>query len=228
MRNRLRLLLAAALLVLFGLFGPARIAAAQEGEGGETEEHDISHEAEECIHTLEDGGDPEDCHEAPSPILPETNEIIWGSISFLLLFFALWKFAFPGIKKGMEARSDRIRADLEQAESAKGEAQSVLDDYRAQLADAKNEAARIIEEARQAADSLRRDQEQRLQTELADLRTRAAADVESAKAQAIADLRAEVAEIAIGAAEVVVGRNLDRSTQLQLVEDYINRVGSNR
>jgi uncharacterized membrane protein len=51
---------ALALVALFAVAGPA--AAAEEGE--------ISHEAEECIHVLEDGGDPEDCHEAPSPILP--------------------------------------------------------------------------------------------------------------------------------------------------------------
>ena len=126
----------------------------------------------------------------------------------------------------MEARTERIKDDLEGAESAKVEAQGVLDEYRAQLADAKTEAARIIEEARQQGDAVRREQEQRLQTELAAMRERAAADVEAAKAQAIADLRGEVASLAIGAAEVVVGRNLDRETQTQLVEQYIASVGN--
>jgi F-type H+-transporting ATPase subunit b len=130
------------------------------------------------------------------------------------------------MKKGMEARTERIRNDLEGAESAKGEAQQVLEEYRAQLADAKAEAGRIIEEARQQGEAVRREQEQRLQTELAGMRERAAADVESAKAQAIADLRGEVANLAIGAAEVVVGRNLDRDTQTQLVEQYIASVAN--
>jgi len=102
----------------------------------------------------------------------------------------------------------------------------VLDEYRAQLADAKAEAGRIIEEARQAAEGVKRDQEARLQTELAAMRERAAADVESAKTQAIADLRGEVASLAIGAAEVVVGKNLDRDTQTQLVEQYIASVAN--
>jgi F-type H+-transporting ATPase subunit b len=114
------------------------------------------------------------------------------------------------------------------AENAKTEAEQVLEQYRAQLADAKAEAGRIIEEARDAADSVKRDHESRLQTELAELRARAVADIDSAKAQAMADLRGEVAQLAIGAAETVVGHNLDEATQVQLVEDYINQVAAQR
>src|SRR5690606_10297952 len=106
-----------------------------------------------------------------------------------VVFFFVWKFGYPAIKKSMEARTERIRADLEAAESQRTEADQLLADYRAQLADARNESARIIEEARQAADALKRDQEGRLQAELADMRARATADIEAAKAQAIADLR---------------------------------------
>ena len=84
----------------------------------------------------------------------------------------------------------------------------------------------VLKEARQAADALRRDQEQRLQTELAQLRERAAADIEAAKRQAVADLRGEVAELAIGAAEVIVQRSLDRDTQARLVDSYIEQVSS--
>jgi F-type H+-transporting ATPase subunit b len=155
------------------------------------------------------------------------NELIWGGISFALLFLLMWKFAFPAIKDGMNARTERIRGDLDAAESAKAEAVGVLDGYKAQLADAKNEAARIIEEARQSADALKKDQETRLQTELAEARARAAADIEAAKAQATADLRNELSQLAVGAASAVVGKNLDPATQNQLVEDYINSVGRN-
>jgi F-type H+-transporting ATPase subunit b len=228
MRTRLSATLAAGLLALIALFGFAGPAHAQEegGETGQSEEgvegeHELSHDTEECIEQAEAADDPEACNEAPSPILPPVNELIWGSISFVILFAVLAKFAFPAAKKGMEARTERIKNDLEGAESAKTEANRVLDEYRAQLADAKAEAGRIIEEARQQGDAVRREQEQRLQTELASMRERAAADVESAKAQAIADLRGEVANLAIGAAEVVVGKNLDRDTQTQLVDQYI-------
>ena len=67
-----------------------------------------------------------------------------------------------------------------------------------------------------------------LEADIAEMRARAAADIESAKAQAIADLRGEVANLAIGAAEQVVERNLDRDTNVALIESYINQVGASR
>jgi F-type H+-transporting ATPase subunit b len=180
----------------------------------------------DCVKKLVAGGTVDDCHKAPSPILPATDELVWGSLSFVVLFFLMWKLALPAVKKGMEARTQRIRGDLDAAQTAKDDATTVLDEYRAQLADAKNESARIIEEARQSADALRKDQAARLQTEIAELRARAAADIDSAKLQAIADLRGDVAQLAIGAAEVVVKHNLDQATQVQLIEDYINQVAN--
>ncbi len=71
---------------------------------------------------------------------------------------------------------------------------------------------------------MRRDQETRLQTELADLRAKAAADIEASKAQVMGDLQSDVAALAIGAAEVVVEKSLDQATQVQLIENYINQV----
>jgi F-type H+-transporting ATPase subunit b len=240
-RNRTRTLLAGSLLAL-GLVAFAPHASAQEeGDSELTDEQidEITHEAEEiaeengaahsdveCIPILIEGGEVDECHEAPSPILPATDELVWGSLSFLVLLFLMWKFAFPAIKGGMTARTERIRSDLDAAESAKTEAVGVLDGYKAQLADAKAESARIIEEARQAADALKKDQEARLQTELAEARARAAADIEAAKAQATADLRGELASLAVGAASAVVNKNLDPAAQTQLIEDYINQVGT--
>ena len=119
-------------------------------------------------------------------------------------------------------------AALQAAEDQRSEADSVLAAYRAKLNDATTEAGRIIEEARQAADQIKRDQEARLQSELAELRTRAVADIDAAKAKAMSDLRSEVTALAIGAAETVVQRNLDAETQTQLVEDYINQVAAQR
>jgi F-type H+-transporting ATPase subunit b len=170
----------------------------------------------------------EACQEAPNPILPATNEIIWGGLAFLILLVVLWKFALPPVRKTMEARTERIRNDLMQAEAAKVEAEGVLARYQAQLADSRAEGQRLIEEARQAADSVRSDLERRAQADIVEMRQRAEADVEASKQQALADVRAEVATLALGAAERVVERNLDRDTQLQLIENYINSVGATR
>jgi F-type H+-transporting ATPase subunit b len=221
---RTRTLLATLLLALGGLLVWASPAGAQEGG----DEPQLSKDTEECIHLAEEADDPDACQEAPNPILPATNELVWGSLSFAALLFLLYKFAYPQVRQMMDNRTERIRSDLQAAETAKVEAQGALDEYKAQLKDARAEAGRIIEEARQAADRIKRDQEARLQTELAELRARAVADIESAKAQAVSDLRGEVAQLAIRAAETVVQHNLDEATQTQLIEDYINQVAAQR
>lgn len=238
--HKLRLLLAAAVVGFLAVLGFMAPASAQEEEDHGSLE-DAVHTVEEgavengateidshCVEILAEGGSVDDCHEAPNPLLPETNEIIWGAVGFLVVLFFIWKMGLPAIKKGMEARTERIRSDLEAAETQRAEADSLLAEYRAQLNDAKNESARIIEESRQQAEALKRDQEGRLQAELTELRSKAAADIDAAKVQAISDLRNEVAQLAVGAAEVVVGRSLDEATQMQLIEDYINQVASQR
>jgi F-type H+-transporting ATPase subunit b len=229
----LRKLLAVLAAALLMILGPAGLASAQEGETGQTEEGteeggepEISHEAEECIHILEDGGDVDECQEAPNPILPATDELIWGVLSFVVLLFLLWKFALPPLKQGMEGRAERIRESLETAERAKVEAESVRDDYQRQLADARNESARIIEEARQTADQLRRDLQQRAEADIAELRQRAADEIQASKDRALAEVRVQVAEIAIGAAERVVQRSLDDATNRALVDSFIDQVGA--
>jgi F-type H+-transporting ATPase subunit b len=237
-RSRTRAMLASGLLAV-GLVAFAPHASAQEEGDSESEATTLGEELEqaiidaggteadaECAVILGELGSVDDCQEAPSPIIPATDELVWGTISFALLFLLMWKFAFPAIKQGMNARTERIRSDLDSAELAKTEAVGVLDGYKAQLADAKAESARIIEEARQAADALKKDQESRLQTELAEARARAAADIEAAKAQATADLRGELASLAVGAASAVVNKNLDPAAQTQLIEDYIIQVGT--
>ncbi len=227
---RKRLLLAALMALLLGLAGFSGQAVAEE-EGGAEGDHPIptefeDHETEEFFHELLAGGSLDDCHEAPSPILPEDNEIIWGLISFFVLFGLLAKFGFPAIKKGMEERTARIQADVDAAEAAKAEVTSKAAEYDAKLAEAKSEAARIIEEARQDADSYRSDKRTEADAEIARLKEQAQADVEASKAQAIADIRGEVATLAIGAAEQVVGQSLDREANVALVEQYIDSVGN--
>ena len=168
----------------------------------------------------------EGSQQAKNPILPATNEIIWGSIAFIILLVGMWRFAFPAVTKMMNDRTERIRANLDNAEKVKTEAQSILDEYQRQLADAKNEANRIIEEARQTAEALRRDLMSRAEAEVAELRQRSAEDIAAAQDRALADLRGRISELVIGAAEKVVERSLDRDTNIALIDSYINSVSS--
>jgi F-type H+-transporting ATPase subunit b len=227
---RVRTIVGGLVLAVLFVVGVPSVASAAESVGHciveEVERLEGNIDDPEFLHEVEEAA--EDCQQAPNPILPEMNEIIWGGLSFLILLFLLWKFALPPVRKTMEARTERIRSDLMQAEAAKAEAEGVLAEYQAQLADARAEGQRIIEESRRAADTLKVDLERRAQADIVELRRRAEADVEASKAQAMADVRAEVATLALGAAERVVERSLDRETQLALIENYINQVGATR
>ena len=161
-----------------------------------------------------------------NPILPATNELVWACISFVILFFLLAKLGYPAVKKGMDGRAEKIRGSLDEAERAKTEAQSVLEDYRRQLADARNESARIIEEARQAADKIRQDLRRQAETEVAEIKQRAHDDIAAQATRTMADLQARVSLLAIELAEKVVERNLDRDTNRALIDRFIDQVGS--
>jgi F-type H+-transporting ATPase subunit b len=213
---RIRLFIAATMLALAGVIVAPGVAHAQPA--GEAEEH--------CIELLEEGKKIDDCQEAPSLILPETNEIIWGGAAFLVLLVVMWKFALPPVRNLMKRREDRIREDLERAESARVEAEEELAQYRRQLADARSEASGIIEAARQSADEVKRQVRTQAEEEAADIRTRAQEDAQLAANRAQADLQARVADLSIELAEKIVERNLDRDTQLALVESYIGQVGN--
>jgi F-type H+-transporting ATPase subunit b len=165
---------------------------------------------------------------AKNPIVPETKEIVWAAIAFVLVFSLLaWK-AWPAIKKGLQDREDKIRGDLEHAESVRQEAEQERRDYQAQLADARNEAGRIIEEARESAEQVRKDLIARAEADAAAIRAKAADDARAAADRALADVQVQVGDISIELAERIVQHNLDRATQIQLIENYINEVGGTR
>jgi F-type H+-transporting ATPase subunit b len=165
---------------------------------------------------------------AKNPILPEGKEIFWGGLAFVIVFSLLaWK-AWPAIKKALQDREDKIRGDLEHAESVRNQAETELADYQRQLADARNEAGRIIEEARQSAEGVRKDLIARAEVDAAEIRAKAQDDIRAASERAMADIQGKVSDLSIELAERIVQQNLDRNTQIQLIENYINEVGGTR
>jgi F-type H+-transporting ATPase subunit b len=194
----------------------------------ETEPKYANEAAKQCAEKLAAGGSIDDCQKAPSPLKPANNEIIWGSLAFAVLLVAMWKFGVPAVKNMEKAREDRIRNDLEGAELARAAAEAEKAQYLAQIAGAKEEAGRLIEEARQAAETVRADLIARAEAEANEIRARAQADIVNQRNQALAQLRTEVASLSIDLAGRIVERNLDSDTNRQLVDSFIDQVsGSN-
>jgi F-type H+-transporting ATPase subunit b len=215
-------------LVAVVAIGGAVLLVAAPAFAQETTPKYASEADKQCAEKLAKGGSIDDCQKAPSPLLPAKDEIIWGSLAFLVLLGVMWKFGVPAVKNMEQAREDRIRNDLEGAEKAKTEAEAEKEQYLAQIAGAKDEAGRLIEEARVAAESVRADLIARAETEANDIRARAQADIVNQRNQAMAQLRTDVATLSIDLAGRIVERNLDSDTNRQLVDSFIDQVsGSN-
>ncbi len=225
-------LLAVGLVATAALLGPAAaVAHAQETETttaqGE-EGADLDKFEEECVHLLNEGHDLEDCHESPHKFLPETNEIIWGSIFFAVVAFMLAKFALPAMKKGMAARSERIAGELARAEETRSSAEAQRSEFERLLGDAAAERERILAGSREQAETLQRELVARSRQEAADLRQRAQDDTRLLVDRARADLEQQVATLSIQLAQLLVERSLDEQTQQGLVDRYIEQLSSRR
>lgn len=163
---------------------------------------------------------------AKNPILPTINEMFWAAVVFLLLWTLMKFVLLPPITKVMAARADAIRNDHQGAESADSNRVGRLAEYEAGLAGARSEAVAIIEQARSEGDVERRTQITAAEAEVAALRSEAATEISGAKVRARSELTSSIADIAVGAAEAVVQKPIDRAAQTALVEDYVSRSGS--
>jgi F-type H+-transporting ATPase subunit b len=226
-------LLAVGLVASAALLGPAAaVAHAQETTETTTasgeESADLDKFEEECVHLINEGHKLSDCHESPKKFLPETNEIIWGSIFFVVVAFMLGKFAVPAMKKGMGARSERIAGDIARAEETRVGAEAQRTEFERLLGDAGAERERILAAAREQAEVLRRELVARAESDAADLRQRAQDDTRLLVERARADLETQVASLSVQLAQVLVERSLDEQTQQGLVDRYIEQLSSGR
>ncbi|MEQ8840559.1 MAG: hypothetical protein RIB98_06230 [Acidimicrobiales bacterium] len=155
----------------------------------------------------------------------DINELYWGSLSFGIIFVIfLWK-GVPAISKAMKARTAGIEAELAGAAAQKSAAEAELATLSGELGDADAEAARIIADARDQATKLEADLLARAEADVVDSKERSRIEIQAQRDQALADLRAAVAEQARVAADAVVRQNLgDAATQSALIDDYISQL----
>jgi F-type H+-transporting ATPase subunit b len=152
------------------------------------------------------------------------NELIVGAIAFAILFFFTAKYVLPRVAKLLDERREKIQGDLEKAEETRRKAEQELADYRAQLANAREESNAIIDEARKTADQLRVDMQQRAEQDAQGIVARAQDEIRAERDRVFQELRGQVAEIAVDLAGRVVGASLDAKAHAQLIDQYIDEV----
>jgi F-type H+-transporting ATPase subunit b len=162
-----------------------------------------------------------------NPIVPLWQEILLGSLAFAVLCFVLMKFVFPQMEKTFAARVDAIEGGIKRAEAAQAEANQLLEQYRAQLAEARTEAARIRDEARADAEGIRQDVLAKAREESDRIIAAGREQLSAQRESIVRDLRSEVGELAVELASRIVGESLaDEARNRGTVERFIAELDS--
>ena len=159
-------------------------------------------------------------------LYPHAAELLVGALAFAIVFYFLWKWVIPRVNQLLEERRQQIQGEIERAEATRGEADHLLADYREQLAGARDEANRIIEEGRRTADQLRRDLQTKAEEEASATVARAQDEIRAERDRVFEDLRAQIGDIAVELAARVVNQSLDKKAHEKLIDDYIEQVAT--
>jgi F-type H+-transporting ATPase subunit b len=154
------------------------------------------------------------------PLLPDSpSEFIVGIILFAIVYVVVWKKVVPTFEATYAARADAIRGGIERADKAQAEAQAALEKYRAQLTDAKDEASRIREDAKNTAAQVQAEMRANAAAESARIVKAGHAQVDAERAAAREDLRKDVGGLATTLAEKIVGEALTDDARTQRTID---------
>ncbi len=162
-----------------------------------------------------------------NPLLPTLPELIIGTICFFVVFGILGKMFLPRLMKTLDERHDQIEGGINRADEAQAEAQAVLQQYRAQLDDARHEAARMREEAREQGAAIIAEMRERAEAEARRITEGAQSQIEADRQQALTSLRGEVGALATELASRIVGESLtDVARQSRMVDRFLAELDS--
>jgi len=159
-------------------------------------------------------------------IIPQTSEMLVNVVAFLVLFVVLAKFAFPPITKMLDERANKIRESLEKAEDTRVEAERLLEEYKVQMAEARSEAAQVIEQGRKVAESMKAEILAKAKEEAEAEKAKAIAAINAEKEAAMAELKGQVADLSVAVAGKIIGASLTKADHEALIEKYLAEVGS--
>ena len=160
-----------------------------------------------------------------NPLIPEWPELIIGTIAFLIVFAVLGKVLLPRIQKTMAERTDKIEGGLQRAEEAQDEAQAVLQQYRQQLNEARQEASRLREQAQEQGAQIIAEMRERAEAEARRITEAAQSQIEAERQQALNTLRTEVGTLSVELASRIVGESLtEEARQQRLVDRFLGEL----
>ena len=147
--------------------------------------------------------------------------VIVAALNFLIFLALIWRFGFDPIANILAQRKARIDQGLADADQARKDLAASATERDKMLAQARRDVADLLARAQKSADDLRAADMAATRADLEQIRVRAAADIAAERDRALADLRAQVADLALAAAGKVVGESMTDARQRRLVEEFI-------
>ena len=154
-------------------------------------------------------------------LIPSTGLLFWMTITFLVVFFLLWRFGFPVITKMVNDRKAFIDDSLKKAHEANEKLANIQKEGESILQEARERQAQILKEAAETRDAIVEKAQEKARVEGARLLSEAKTEIETEKQNAIRDIRAQVAELSVQISEKILRQNL-HSDKEQM--DLINRL----
>jgi F-type H+-transporting ATPase subunit b len=153
--------------------------------------------------------------------------MIWTVVTFIVLLLILKKVAWKPILTALDKRENDIKEALEQAEKAKDEAKKILEENQANLAKAEEESKKIIEQSRNYAESLKEQMMKDSKEQAKRIVDDASSEIQRKQDAAFNELKGQIAEIAINAAEKIIRESLDAQKSKQVIDKYLKEVSKN-
>src|SRR3954449_6510304 len=157
-------------------------------------------------------------------VTPQLGLMIWTLIAFGATFFILRRLAFPRIQDALEKRRLAIDESIEHAERVRVEADQLLDEYRARLKEAREQAEDILVRSRKAAEQFEADTKEKAQKEHQEAMERTRKEIQAETRRALDEIRKEVAELTVIATEKVARKSLTGDDQRRLIEEALSEV----
>ncbi|WP_328300824.1 MULTISPECIES: F0F1 ATP synthase subunit B [unclassified Streptomyces] len=160
-----------------------------------------------------------------NPLIPPIPELVIGLIAFVIVFGFLAKKLLPNINKVLDERREAIEGGIEKAEAAQTEAQSVLEQYKAQLAEARHEAARLRQDALEHGTALKEELRAEGQRQREEIIAAGHAQIEADRKAASSALRQDVGKLATDLAGKLVGESLeDHARQSRTIDRFLSEL----
>ncbi|MET0726555.1 MAG: F0F1 ATP synthase subunit B [Leifsonia sp.] len=160
-----------------------------------------------------------EAEETPSPLIPAIYDLVWSAVCFAIILIFFWRYALPRLQKMLDERGEAIEGNIAKADEAQRKADAALEEYTAQLADARAEAGKIREAAREDGKKIVTEAKEAAASEAARITATAQSQIEAERQAALVSLRSEVGTLAIDLASGVIGESLADDKKASAIVD---------